>query len=179
MPARNGAGLTKKINAMGFTTRKLIKTESQPLYVPAGFTGGQIYFPDNQYIRDKKLMAIEVTSDLNQLFGLPPQQYVDGTPLTSFQFNNNCWLTLESYAGVQYVRKKLITSFQPYLLQGVGNVIPPQFIGQRTNFPKCYIEVPNIPATLVKQVIILDIYFTEISDEVTTKQLSTGFGEKK
>lgn len=163
---------------MGFTTRKLIKTESQPVYIPAGFTGGQIYFPDNQYIRNKKLMALEVTPDLNALFGLAPMQYVDGTILAPRALIQNSYLTLESYSGVQFLRKKNTISFEPYLEQGLGNVIPPQFIGQRVNYPKCFIEFPTMAATLVKQVVLFDIYFTEIEEKTIKEQLGVGFGNK-
>jgi hypothetical protein len=164
---------------MGFTSRKLVKTESQPIYIPAGFTGGQVYFPDNQYIRNKKLMAMEVTPDLNSLFGLAPMQYVDGTELAGRQLIQNSYLTLESYTGVQYVRKKCVISLEPYLEQGIGNVIPPEFIGQRTNWPKCFIEFPTMPATPKKVVVLFDIFFTELEQKTLQEQLGTGFGNKR
>lgn len=165
---------------MGFTTRNLVKTESQPVLIPAGFTGGQVYFPDNQYIRNKKLLAVELVTNLLEFISVGGQtKYIDGKDIANYELCANGYLTLESYAGVQYLRKKTIISFSPFLQVSQGNAIPPNFIGQRTNWPKCYVEFPTIAATTKDQYILFDIFFTEISKETIMKQLGAGFANKK
>lgn len=164
---------------MGFITRKLIKTESQPVLIPAGYTGGQIYFPDNQYIRNKKLMAINLLPDLATAFGLAPMKYVDGKQIMSYGDLSQFYITLESYSGVQFVRKKPILEFIPYLLQGVGNTTNDDFCGQRVNWPKCYVEASNFGATAKDFYILFDIHFTETSQETLKTQLDVEFKNKR
>lgn len=161
--------------------RKIIKSESQPIILPLGTTGGQqIYFPDNQYIRDKKLMNLILSIDGNSLVGLTPQLYVDGTPLVGMQLASQIYLTLESYAGVQFIRKKPILQFLNLSYQGIGVLSPAsEFIGQKVNWPKSYIETANgIPVTASKLALLFDIEFTELSAETIRKQLAPTFGKK-
>lgn len=161
--------------------RKIIKTESQPILIKAGTVGGtQIYFPDNQYIRNKKLMAINLTTNLIFDFGAQ-QFYTDGKAIINEIDAAQIYLTLESYSGVQYIRKKPILEFCPYNnLNGVGNIAAPgNFIGQLTNFPKSYIEIANgAPPVAVDTYVLFDIFFTEINPAVLKTQLGVEFKNK-
>lgn len=163
--------------------RRLIKSESQPILVKAGTGGGtQIFFPDNQYIRNKKLCALNLTADMSSFFGLAPTKYVDGKDLAGVPFLLNCYLTLESYSGVQFVRKKPLVEFMPYnAINGVGNIATQaNFIGQRVNWPKCYIEIANGAAPPITDIYVLfDIFFTETNAADLQKQLGTEFKNKK
>lgn len=162
--------------------RSIIKTESQPILIPAGTAGGtQIQFPDNQYIRNKKLMAIVLTPSFFPLTGVP-HFYVDGKVISSVDILQNIYLTLESYSGVQYLRKKPIVELMPYnAIGGVGNIATQEnFIGQKTNFPKCYIELANGIAPIANdQYVLFDIHFTELTVEKLKTELGTEFKNKK
>lgn len=169
---------------MSTGVRKLIKSESQPVLIPNGTVGGtQIFFPDNQYIRNKKLMNIILNVDQN--FGAGAglnQKYVDGKAIIDAQFAAQIYLTLESYAGVQFIRKKPINLFNPLGQVATGNTLQffTEMIGQKVNWPKCYIEIANgIAATRADQYCLFDIEFTELSAETIRKQLAPTFGQKK
>jgi hypothetical protein len=162
--------------------RNIIKTESQPIVVKAGIgSGTTIYFPDNQYIRNKKLMWINVTPNLLQYFPVSEMKYVTGQNLAYYEFVSQCYLTLESYAGVQFLRKKSLAEFIPYLQQGNGNIFAQNnFQGQLVNWPKSYIEIANGIVMPVSDVIVLfDIAFTEINPQVLKTQLGVEFQEKR
>lgn len=161
--------------------RKLIKSESQPIILPIGTAGGQqIYFPDNQYIRNKKLMGLTLTINGQNLFGLAPQTYVDGTELIDLVYANQIYITLESYSGVQFIRKKPLMQFVNVQYQGVGVINSPEFIGQKVNWPKSYIEIANGTAAIAKKLCVLfDVEFTELNAETIRQQLAPTFGEKR
>lgn len=171
---------------MSLVQRSLIKSESQPVLIKAGTAGGtQIQFPDNQYIRNKKLMAINLYTNLNEfLTPAPPpaQTYVDGKLILSYLQATFIYITLESYAGVQFVRKKPINDFNNYMKQSNGNWQANNFIGQKVNWPKSYIEIANgLPAGLFPTDVyaLFDIHFTELSEETVRKQLAPTFGKRK
>lgn len=165
--------------------RNIIKTESQPITIKAGIGAGtQIYFPDNQYIRNKKLMWINVTPNLLQNFPAPDDKmkYVTGQEIANVQFISQCYLTLESYAGVQFVRKKSLAEFMPYnAIQGTGNIFAQNnFQGQIVNWPKSYIEIANgINMPLTEVIVLFDIAFTELNSNDLKTQLGVQFQQKK
>lgn len=162
--------------------RSIIKTESQPVLIPAGTTGGtQIYFPINEYIRNKKLMAIVLTPSFFPVTAVP-NFYVDGKVIASVDILQNLYLTLESYSGVQFLRKKPILEFSPYnAMSGVGNIATQEnFIGQKTNFPKSYIELAAGVAPIANdQYVLFDIHFTELTLAKLKLELGTEFKDKK
>lgn len=170
---------------MGKVTRDLIKHESLFVVIPAGFTGGQINFPDDQYIRNKKLMALEVIPSISEGgIGIPQMLYPDNHLIADRFLLTNCYITMESYAGVQFVRKKPVLSFMNFEGVGInasffGVSTPPNFIGQRVNWPKSFIEFPTMVATAVEQYALFDVFFTELKKETIQKQLGVGFQQKK
>lgn len=167
--------------------RKIIKSESLPLELPIGFAGGtQIYFPDDQYIRDKKLMSISVTPNMTETMVYP-----DNTLLANNNIIIHGYLTLESYSGVQFVRKKPLSDFldKSFNLSPVVRVPPInplqywflQFVGQRVNWPKSFVEFGSGVITPIteKQYILFDVQFTELSEKTLQNQLGVGFNEKR
>lgn len=183
---------------MSVTQRKLVKSESQPILIPAGDqSGNKIFFPDNQYIRNKKLMALNLCTDLNEFLlsaagVVAPQKYVDGKVILQLVQAGFIYLTLESYSGVQFVRRRPILNFSPYFKSGVsagqggfGVMTNEEFIGQRVNWPKSYIEfAPGTPAFSVETYCLFDIDFTEPSrgkksaEQILQLQLGTEFMKK-
>lgn len=168
----------------GKQTKTLIKDESLFIVVPLGFTGGQLNFPDDQYIRNKKLMSMELIPDLgsNQL-GVPQSRYTDGNFLANMNLLKDCYITLESYSGVQFIRKRPVFSLLNQVISntlGSGSVSsPPEFIGQRVNWPKSYIEFPSIAATGQQEYVLFQVCFTELDKKTIQKQLGVGFQQKK
>ena len=167
---------------MGLTTRKLVYQESIFIVIPAGFTGGaQVNFPDDQYLRNKKLMAIEVVPDLG-VFGVA-MQYPTGQIVAGLNFLKDAWLTLESYAANQFVRKKEVLGFMNFGLPLVAAPFSvstqPDFVGQKVNWPNSYIEFPVIPATATETIVVFNVYFTLDNKKSIQAQLGVGFQGKK
>lgn len=168
----------------GKSTKTLIKDESLFIVIPLGFTGGQLNFPDDQYIRNKKLMSIELIPDLsNAAIGVPQTRYVDGKPLANLTTLQNAYITLESYSGVQFIRKRPVLSLLNQIVSNATNpaavTSPPEFVGQKVNWPKSYIEFPTIPATGAEEYCLFQICFTELSKKTLQAQLGVGFQQKK
>jgi hypothetical protein len=85
------------------------------------------FFQDDQYIRNKKLTSLFITPGV---FG---QTYIDGKRLQRNDQLAFCYLTLESYTGVQFIRKKPLLQFINYNNSGVEAATVIDFIGQRVN----------------------------------------------
>lgn len=126
-------------------------------------------------------MAINLTTNLNEFInGAPAQKYIDGTLVASYQFASPVYLTLESYAGVQFVRNKPVSEFAAHNFQGTGITIADSFIGQKVNWPKCYITLANgIAATTADQYVLFDIHFMELTKKKNDIELGTSFGKMR
>lgn len=152
---------------------KLVKSESIPLEIPVNNGAKQIFFPDDQYIRNKKLMSLYIT------LGYYGQQYIDGKPLVQYDILPYGYLTLESYSGTQFVRRKPLIQFVNYNNGGVEQAFFFNFIGQRVNWPKSYIEfAPNVQNVAVPSILLFDVQFTELTQERIKKELGVGFNNK-
>ncbi len=158
-------------------TRKLIKTESLPLLLPVGFSGQQIFFDDDQYIRNKKLMSLTVTPGT---FG---QKYVDNKPIVQYDVIPFAFLTLESYSGTQFVRRKpLLELVNMASAANAKQDFYYEFIGQRVNWPKSYVEFSPPGGGIVYPAdayILFDVQFTELTQEKLKRELGTGFNNKR
>lgn len=157
---------------MATSNTKLVKSESLPLLLPQGFNGQQLFFPDDQYIRDKKIMSLFLTPGV---FG---QTYTDGKRIAQYDVIPFAYLTLESYSGVQFVRKKPLIQFINYNNFGPEAANFFNFIGQRVNWPKSYVEFGvGVPA-VTDQYLLFDVQFTELKEETIKKELGVGFNNK-
>lgn len=158
---------------MSMSNTKVIKSETLPLLIPANWSGETVFFQDDQYIRNKKLTSLFVTPGV---FG---QTYIDNKRLQSTNELAYCYLTLESYTGVQFIRKKPLLQFINYNNSGVeaGTVI--DFIGQRVNWPKSYVEFGTGAPMQRDAYILFDVHFTELSKEKLVTELGTGFNNKR
>ena len=154
---------------------KLVKSESVPIEIPINNGSKQIFFPDDQYIRNKKLMSLFLTP------GYEAQQYIDGKPIVNKDIIPFAYLTLESYSGSQFVRRKPLYQFVNYTAGGTNITagLYFNFIGQRVNWSKSYIEfAPNVPNLAVVSYLLFDVQFTELSQEKIKKELGVGFNNK-
>ena len=167
---------------MNAIVTKIIKTESVILTIPIGAAQTDLYFPDDQYIRNKKLMGINFWTNINEnaTGGTPPQtNWQNGDQVADSTLAAFCYLTLESYSGVKFVDHVPLLKFNPMFNGKIGINAFSEFIGQRCNWPKCKVTIaPGATATTVKKSLLFDIHFTELSKDLLQTQLGVGFNNK-
>lgn len=122
--------------------RSIPKSEGLSIKIPNGTSGKNIYFPDDQYIRNVHLIALSFTPNLNEFNGTGDAQTdPDGNLLISSDFAAFCYLTLEAYNGNQFVRQRPLMDFFLFNNSKIGLNVSNQFIGQMVNWPKSFITV--------------------------------------
>lgn len=160
--------------------KSIVKTELVTILIPkanGADTSNIFQFPDDQYIRNKRLMFISVyTEDIVPM-------YTDNKKIVTNDFIKNCYITLESYSGVQFIRNMPLIDFQTMVGSVAAQFQTNNFIGQRVNWPKCTITVANAQnvTSIEDRYLIVNVGFTEIAANMATmiKTLGTGFNKRK
>jgi hypothetical protein len=157
----------------------ITKTETLVISLPAlpvgGSVGNKFQFPDDQYIRDKKLVSLKVYPQ--ELLPLS----VNNVPNAPMSYISQAFLTLESYSGVQFVKDKPLQDFQNGALAVSWNTYPQIFRGQRVNWPKSYIFFPN-PALVFLPTnvdMVIEVGFTEVDKDQLKTELDAAFKKMK
>jgi hypothetical protein len=140
------------------------KHELVEVVVPALSTATRFYLPDLQNLRNVKLDAIEVYAKEDVLF-TPTQN-----PVSSLVDMSASFLTLQSYNGKEFLHQSPFLShhYMQNLLGGafVLDLFQKNFVGQRVNYPKSYIEffhggVP-VPAQFS---FLISVYYRDMTQE--------------
>lgn len=162
---------------MGTATRYLFKSEQVLIKVPRRTATNQkniFVFPDDQELRDKKILWIQFY----------PSEIVPKTlenqPIVNQNFLANSYLRLETYTGVQFVNQQPIVDFQNVLGNSFTNFYSIEFIGQRVNWPKCQVQIAdvNLVSDTEDQYILCVVGYKDVTEEAT-KKMGVSFKDKK
>lgn len=163
---------------MRVSERELYKCETVLIKVPkrtAVSNKTEFIFPDDQELRDKKLMWIQFYPS-----EVVPKT-IDNQPVVPQGFLQNCYLTLETYSGIRFVNQKPVVDFLNVGIEGAMFIqkFNINFIGQRVNWPKCEIKLSDIGwLPDVDSYILANIGYKDITEEAT-KQMGVSFKNKK
>ena len=154
---------------------------NQYIYIPIPGNNGaqtknQFYFPDDQNIRDTQLKTLSVYSE-NEVPVVPENNIKVITP----DFLRHCFITLESYSGVQFVQKMPLIEFQTIGASSNWQFQTNNFIGQYCNWPKCYIEVADAQTTTAvdDRILLINVGFELANIETMKQNLGTRFSKAK
>jgi hypothetical protein len=140
------------------------KHELVEVIIPAGSTLTRFYLPDLQNLRNVKLECIEVYAKEDVL--VTPT----GNPVSSLADMSASYLTLQSYNGKEFLHTAPFLSYHyiQNLLVGafVTEFFQKMFVGQRVNYPKCYIEFFHAGVPVPAQFsFLLSVYYRDMTQE--------------
>jgi len=117
--------------------RRIYNTEFIEIFLPAATPKRKFPFPDQQNIRDSKLLGLTVyTADML------PVSIVSDNALASLTILKGTFVTLQAYNGENFVWQKPVISLIDQETSGtIQNYAPEAYTGQRVNWPKSYIEL--------------------------------------
>ncbi len=162
---------------MGTENRKLYKSEQVIIKVPKRLpnqVSNIFIFPDDQELRNKKLLWIQFYPS-----EIVPRT-LDNQPIVDNKFLQHCYLTLETYTGVQFVKTKPVVDFMNIMGSSFTQFFNIEFIGQRVNWPKCQIQLAdtNLVNDKDDQYILCDVGYMDVTKEAT-EQMGVSFKDKK
>ena len=152
--------------------KRIVKHELIEVIVPAGSTATRFQLPDAQNLRNVQTWGIQIYYDL-----LVPFSIINGTPLITKTDSLLSFLTLENYAGRQFDKQSPINKYQTIEnnlteVAGIPATIQEKdfknFVGQKINFPKSYIDTVTPIANAVggkNKVFLLSIYYTDKNED--------------
>lgn len=155
--------------------KRIVKHELVEVIVPAGSTATRFQLPDLQNLRNVALWGVQIYYDK-----IVPFSVISGRPVIGKGDAQFSFLTLENYAGRQFLHQS------PYLLfQTIENNMAQtqqddcteqekdfkNFVGQRVNWPKSYIDtVQPIADKATDKVFLLSVYYTDLGEETAAEK---------
>jgi hypothetical protein len=156
--------------------RKIVKTELVEIVIPASNTLSKIQFPDVPDLRNTHLWNLETYSSQITPLSIISQ----GQPLVDFTILQRTFITLQSYNGKQFVDRQPLVDFI-YNTSAPFQFNPENFIGQRVNYPKSFIQFSDLAifAGLPQQSIIFKVGYSSSMQIMKDQDLFTTFKGKK
>lgn len=165
----------------------IIQHEIVEVIIPANSTLTRIQFPDIQNLRDSNLVAIEYYAGLaskyedtetlrNPSFALLNSELVTKTPtgrnLVPTDWAKGCFLTLQSYNGVEFLHQSPVMSHRyvnGFSRTDVGQTytsenFQKQFSAQKCNWPKCYLERFITPTATEDLSFLFSVYYYKTNE---------------
>lgn len=149
--------------------KRIVKHELFEVIVPAGSTATRFQLPDLQNLRNVSLWGVQIYYD-----AIVPYSIISGAAVINKQDAQYSFLTLENYAGRQFLNKS------PYLMfQTIENNMAAtqndsateqekdfkNFVGQKVNWPKSYIDtVTPIADKSIDKVFLVSVYYTDLGE---------------
>lgn len=128
------------------------KHELVEIIIPADQKPKRINFPDLQNLRNVHITALKTYTNENF------KNTLNGTEVITLDNLQNCWLTLQLYNGKEFIHQEPLRNYWAYQFQAIQE----DFIGQKVNYPKSYIEILDIPTSNVDRAIVISIYYAEV-----------------
>ena len=161
--------------------KRVIKHELVEVLIPANSTATRFLLPDLQNLRNVNLWGVQMYYSK-----IVPVSILSGRNVIGKGVFQKAFLTLENYAGRQFLKQSPISLFQTIENNladtGAGNDDSSiqekdfkNFVGQRTNYPKSYIDLTTPSGSVKDEVFLFSIYYTD-KDETMSR---TSFDNKK
>ena len=141
-----------KLNLNQNADNPIWKHELVTITIPANQTPNRINFPDVQNLRDVHLSRIEIYSDK-----ILPKNITGNAVVTETEIQK-CFLTMQLYNGVEFAHQIPIQRFYNWQTAGAFQKLP-NFIGQKVNYPKSYIEFVGLTSAAFDRDFVFCIYY--------------------
>lgn len=151
--------------------KRIVKHELFEVVIPAGSTATRFQLPDLQNLRNVALWGVQIYYD-----AIVPYSIISGAPTITKTDAQLSFLTLENYAGRQFLHQSpyfLFQTIENNMAATQDNPCTEQekdfknFVGQKVNWPKSYIDtVTPIADKAVNKVFLVSVYYTDLGEEM-------------
>lgn len=142
-----------KINQSNIAINPIWRHEWVTITIPANQKPSRINFPDIQNLRNVHLCTIITFSNEE----IP--QNLGGTATVKAAIIQSTWLTLQKYNGEEFVHQAPLSRFWSWFASFSNFQAPADFIGQKVNWPKSYIELEALGVEAVDRNFLFSIYY--------------------
>lgn len=161
--------------------KRVIKHELVEVLIPANSTATRFLLPYLENLRNVNLWGVQMYYDK-----IVPVSILSGRQLINKQVFQKSFLTLENYAGRQFLKQSPLSLFQTIENNladtAAGNDDSSiqekdfkNFVGQKTNYPKSYIDLVTPSGNTKDQVFLFSIYYTDKDENMS----QTSFDNKR
>ena len=151
--------------------KRIVKHELVEVFIPANSTATRFLLPDLQNLRNVNLWGIQMYYDK-----IVPISILSNRNVIKKATLQRSFLTLENYAGRQFLKQSPIVLFQTIENNladtGAGNDDSSiqekdfkNFVGQKTNYPKSYIDIVAPTGSEKDEVFLFSIYYTDKDEQ--------------
>lgn len=149
--------------------KRIVKHELIEVVIPAASNATRFSLPDAQNLRNTQIWGLQVY--YSQII---PNSIISAKKTITKTIFQQSFLTLQGYSGREFLKQSPFPIFQTIennLSQFAEIECSEQekdfknFVGQRINYPKSYIDTVNIVSDpLVDLVYLISIYYTDNND---------------
>jgi hypothetical protein len=153
--------------------KRVIKHELVEVLIPANSTATRFLLPDLQNLRNTNLFGVQMYYDK-----IVPVSILSGRAVINKAVFQKSFLTLENYGGRQFLKQSPISLFQT-IENNLADTAAgsddssiqekdfKNFVGQKTNYPKSYIDLVTPSASLKDEVFLFSIYYTDKNENMS------------
>lgn len=147
--------------------KRVVKHELIEVFVPANSTSTRFQLPDAQNLRNVQTWGIQMYYN-----NIVPRSIISGRYVVSKTTFQSAFLTLENYSGREFDKQAPLAQYQT--IENGFNNDPAQsvvasiqekdfknFVGQKINFPKSYIDIVAPIGNEIDLVFLISIYYTD------------------
>jgi hypothetical protein len=161
--------------------KRVIKHELVEVLIPADSTATRFLLPDLQNLRNTNLFGVQMYYDK-----IVPVSILSGRAVINKAVFQKSFLTLENYGGRQFLKQSPISLFQT-IENNLADTAPAgndssiqekdfkNFVGQKTNYPKSYIDLVTPSGSEKDEVFLFSIYYTDKNENMS----QTSFDNKR
>lgn len=147
--------------------KRVVKHELIEIIVPANSSATRFQLPDAQNLRNVQTWGIQFYYK-----DIVPASIISGLPVISKADFLQSFLTFEAYSGRQFDKQSPVQKFQT-----IENGLSPapdcsiqekdfkNYVGQKINFPKSYIDTVKPISEAVDKVFLISIYYTDKNED--------------
>jgi len=165
--------------------QKLIRHELVEILIPKGSSLTKYVIPDLPNLRNVHLFGLEVYSKECIEKGIQTGNNL----LKLVPVLQQSYITLVNYGGKEFLKQAPSTMFKTIFNQDISGAVPPgntinqfewnvkNFVGQKVNYPKSYIEFTTSPSSLTEDLVYMFSIFYSLPVAEEKKESGYGFGK--
>ena len=142
--------------------KKIIRSEFVEIIIPAGTTLTRFNFPDIPNLRNSHIWGLQLYTKTTLAKSILSQQDLIDYP----DVIKGLYVTLVNYGGKEFLKQQPAQVFLSTFTGLPAGAIQPMewdtkaFVGQKVNYPKSYIEFPQILATATDLAVCFSVYYS-------------------